>query len=130
MKKLLMLGLLLLGTTPVLADYCANGYGDIFTAVNGKKYCVSRTHMNWWSAHAWCDSIGMTLINPSEDCDCTGLANCEMGLDCPNLNGIFSNIAVWTNSIANSSHSYVINTTSHKLAGRMKREGALAACKK
>lgn len=130
MKKLLILGLLLLGTTPVLADYCANGYGDLLTAVNGKKYCVSRTDMNWWSAHAWCDSIGMRLIDPGEDCDCTGLANCEAGSDCPNLNIIRSGIFVWTNAIDNSSHSYVINTTEDKLAGKLKREGGYAACKK
>ena len=115
MKKIfLILGLFLLGATPAFAEYCAGGYGDIFTAVNGKKYCLSRTTMNWWSAHAWCNSIGKTLINPSEDCDCTGYEQCEVGLDCPNLKGIItdSNKTAWTNIPGESGFSLVLTSTS------------------
>lgn len=129
MKKVLILGLFLLGTTPAFADYCANGYGDVFTAVNGKKYCVSRTLVNWWSAHAWCNSIGMRLINPSEDCDCTGLENCEAGSDCPNFNGISSNKTFWTNSIQSTTHVHALNTISKQLERKKKSEDAYAICK-
>ena len=106
MKKLLILGLAFLGATPVFAEYCAGGSGDVFTAINGKTYCLSRPMVNWWSANAWCDSIGMALVNPSEDCDCTGHEKCEIGPDCLNLKEIPT--TVWTNSALDVSSVYVI----------------------
>lgn len=102
MKQILMFGcLVILGVKVVSAQTtaCALGQGEIVKGVNTVTYCKSRIGMNWWSAHAWCDSIGKNLVNPSEDCDCQGYENCDMSLSCPNFKNMSSG-SVWTSAVA------------------------------
>ena len=91
--------LMLISVNAWADDVCANGRGILKTAPNGQRYCMSKMPMNWWSAFAWCDSVGGILVHPSEDCDCSGEA-CDLTVDCPNLKGLNS---FWTRSKRKSS---------------------------
>ena len=54
------------------AESCANGAGKAASGANGNMYCMSTAYMNWWSAFAWCEAIGGSLVDVTEDCACTG----------------------------------------------------------
>ena len=83
-------------------------YEGIVKGINGKTYCRSKVTMNWWSAHAWCEAAqGFDkLINPTEDCDCTGVEGCDTTLSCPNL--ATDTATVWTNMVASSVYVYCL----------------------
>ena len=85
---------------------CTGTAGKIITDINGNKYCRSHITMNWWSANAWCDVLGMTVINPSEDCYCSG-EKCDTSVRCPNLKGVGEG-EVWTNSKKGNQAVYTI----------------------
>ncbi len=104
----LMLGLTL--SAPALADSCAGGAGQTVTGVDGKIYCRSNTLMNWWSAFAWCEAAGKTLVS-LEDCngqngDVSGTAQC------PNFAGVGTGGWYWTSSVPDVSRAYYVNLSS------------------
>lgn len=112
MKKcmILMVGILMMSSVVMAQSVvtCANGQGILVKGINGKTYCRSKVAMNWWSAHAWCDAAqGFDkLINPTEDCDCTGVEGCDTTLSCPNLATDTS--TVWTDMVASSVYVYCL----------------------
>ena len=98
MKKVMIMGML--GTMMMLpmnvqAARCANGLGIEVKGNSQGTYCRSATVMNWWSAHAWCDAIGMKLV-PMEECECKDALKCELTTDCPNLYYPSQSVWVWT----------------------------------
>lgn len=50
-------------------DNCA---GTVIIKRNGHSFCFSNQDMNWYSAHAWCDSQGRRLATIHEACDYNG----------------------------------------------------------
>lgn len=50
-------------------DNCA---GTVIIKQNGHYFCFSNQTMNWYSAHAWCDSQGRRLATIHEACDYDG----------------------------------------------------------
>lgn len=48
------------------AATCANGYGIEVKGNSSGTYCRSRRYLNWWSANAWCDAVGMKLVSMEE----------------------------------------------------------------
>lgn len=112
MKKTLTFLILTLLSMNVSAEeaLCANGNGYLLTAVNGNKYCLHKNdNMNWWSAFAWCDTAGGTLISINKDCDCTGFAECNTTVQCPNLYNIGKNNSVWSATTYNSNTAYTVH---------------------
>ncbi|MGN0919853.1 MAG: hypothetical protein ACI4OR_03770, partial [Alphaproteobacteria bacterium] len=101
----LMLGL----STPVMAEPCANGAGTVINGADGKTtYCKSNIAMNWWSALAWCDAAGMSLISLEE---CNGKDGAFAGTgesNCPNLAGVAGNNWVWTTSVSSANSAYCV----------------------
>ena len=112
MKKcmILMVGILMMASVVMAQSVvtCSNGQGILVKGINGKTYCRSKVTMNWWSAHAWCEAAqGFDkLINPTEDCDCTGVEGCDTTLSCPNL--ATDTATVWTNMVASSVYVYCL----------------------
>ncbi len=117
-KYAILVGFILLSTatvaqtpTATLTEYnCANGHGDTVISTTNKKYCQSRIEMNWWSAFAWCQSIGGTLIDLNEDCEDTSITNTPM--PCPALYNPKNNAAVWTANVPDSTYAYVVLSSS------------------
>ena len=106
---------------------CANGKGHEVIAPNGKTYCLGQIGLNWWSAHAWCDAIGMTLVTLAEDCDCSG-DTCDISANCSNLKGLVNinttsgNSDIWTNSfVANDAkQAYYVYTRDGRIVKQTK----------
>ena len=55
---------------------------------NSRGFCRSPVKMNWWSAFAWCESIGAKLVDLEHACP-NAITN---NFFCPNLNGISGQI--------------------------------------
>ena len=67
MKKIILLvGLCLLMAPHVYAS-CEDG--TEVTGLNGHVYCRSRIEMNWYTAFAWCEAHGRTLVTMEQMCD-------------------------------------------------------------
>ena len=52
---------------------CEDAGGTLFKG-NDKEteYCVSFHRMNWWSANAWCQSLGLELVDLQTECEKRG----------------------------------------------------------
>ena len=77
---------------------CANGAGVIVNgSVTGKTYCKSNAYgMTWWNAYAWCDAIGMQMIDAS-DCLCSGGTMDCTKKQCPEFTSTSNlNTTFWT----------------------------------
>ena len=109
-KKIMIMGLLgVMMNLPVnvQAADCANGAGTEIKGNDHGTYCVSKVGMNWWSAHAWCDAIGMKLVSLSE-CECRDESNCDMTKQCPNLYNTGS-VWAWQSTISGSILAYDVS---------------------
>ena len=106
-KQSIILGLILtlMTATVARAESCANGAGTLVSGWDGRSYCVGKASMNWWSAFAWCDAIGGTLLDITADCACSG-SSCP-NVDaryCMNLSNKVSNGSYWSrNEVAGQS---------------------------
>ncbi len=95
--------------TPVMADSCAGGMGKEIIGADGEKYCQSKMSVNWWSAFAWCEATGGTLVSLD---DCNGKNGDIKGdKSCPNFNDKIDRV-VWTSSVYSDTLAYYINTNS------------------
>ncbi len=118
----IIFAVLLTVSTGVMADTCAGGAGDLLTGNTKGTYCLSHTTMNWWSAHAWCQSIGAELVDLTEDC----VPDNNSTVACPNLynNGVQKES--WTSNVPSSTQAYYIShstggvskVSSHRDGGR------------
>ena len=89
-KQVIMgiIGLIIMQSASAAAS-CANGAGTEIKGNDHGTYCLSKASMNWWSAHAWCDAIGMKLV-PLNECECNDEANCDteiptVQVECPSV---------------------------------------------
>jgi len=79
------IGLLMFGMT-ARAETCAGGAGTIVEGVGHGRYCAGVVGLNWWSAFAWCDAIGGTLVDATDDCaceECTTQGSASLCLNLP-----------------------------------------------
>ena len=123
----LVMGLTL--SVPALADSCAGGAGQTVTGVDGKIYCRSNISMNWWSAFAWCEAAGKTLVS-LEDCNGQN-GNVSGTAQCPNFAGVGPSNWYWTSSVPNASGAYYVNLSSGAVASYSyyRSNNAYALCK-
>ena len=103
-----LIGLIMLQPMSVQAADCANGYGTEIKGNDHGTYCQSRVAMNWWSAHAWCDAIGMKLVS-MEECKCNDESKCDMTKQCPNLYKPSQGIWFWTATPNSNNNAYFID---------------------
>ena len=91
------------------AASCAGGAGTTITGVDNQTYCQSKIQMNWWSAFAWCEGAGLTLVSLE---DCNGSNGTITGdASCPNFKEKGSG-SVWTSSVPDGSNAYYIDLSS------------------
>ncbi|MBQ7412847.1 MAG: hypothetical protein IJV07_01040 [Alphaproteobacteria bacterium] len=113
----------LLWASAALAEGCGNGGGTVIVGLDGTRYCKSNITMNWWSAFAWCDAAGGSLIDMTRECNkVTG----ETG--CPNLTGVGGNQSVWTKNVPNSSYAYNVNLSSGAVSNYTRYANSYALC--
>ena len=64
---------------------CEDAGGTLFKGNDGKtEYCLSYHGMNWWSANAWCQSLGLELVDLQIECNKKAVSNVS-STDCPQL---------------------------------------------
>ncbi len=80
---------------------CADGQGDLLTTRDNIQYCKSKMAVNWWSAIAWCKSLGKELITLD---DCLEKTSSGLKVQCPHLYQIGSTATVWTQNVPTSSN--------------------------
>lgn len=131
MKKYFSIIFLCLYATslPAQSTSCANGDGIEIKGINGTVYCLSRIDMNWWSAHAWCDTLSKKLIDTNIDCKCNNFTDCDTSLPCPNIysteiRGKF----LWTANTFTEANSYAINGTNLTIDKKNKKDLGYALC--
>lgn len=109
MKRILCVtcGILMLASSAVAEETCANGKGKLVQDHDGNNYCVSQVKMNWFSAFSWCETIGGQLPT-LEDCNCKKCSS--TAAMCDNLDpvsGAGGNV-VWTSQNAGSDKVWTI----------------------
>ena len=123
MKKVMitgLLGVMMSISVNVQAASCAGGAGIEIKGNDHGTYCRSAIGMNWWSAHAWCDAIGMKLV-PMEECNCNDESKCDMTKQCPNFQVSMSG-EVWTATPHGNSASYRFSLYGNGLGGYSRTE--------
>ncbi len=109
-RYVLLIGVMLSLPLTVLSEEalttCADGHGNLVKGNTSGTYCKSKITMNWWSAHAWCQSIGGEMIDLTEDCTPNG-GNTST-VQCPNLANLGITGGVWTRNVPNNSQAYVV----------------------
>jgi len=102
--KLLLIAGILGGSCMAKADEtCADGMGTLRLGKdNTTYYCTSNITMNWWSAFAWCKSIGGTLFDVNTECSKTSGIQ-----ECPQVNAL--EMDAWTVNIVDEETAVVIN---------------------
>lgn len=102
MQKILILcGVLMMSSVVIAQDTttetCADGAGVIVVGdVSGHKYCKSKMVLNWWNAYAWCDAIGMQMVD-ALDCYCSDTTTDCANKQCPEFMSQSDTVGtVWT----------------------------------
>ena len=126
-KQVIMgiIGLIIMQSASAAAS-CANGAGTEIKGNDHGTYCLSKASMNWWSAHAWCDAIGMKLV-PLNECECSDESKCDMMKQCPNLYGTGSNW-VWTTTPSSSSAAYHVYLLNGSVSTNSRTHNGYALC--
>ena len=135
MKRAMIMGMM--GTLMILpmnaeSASCAGGAGVEFEGNDHGTYCRSVITMNWWSAHAWCDAIGMKLM-PMEECECRDESNCDMTKQCPNLYvPSQGHVYAWTATPSSNSGAYrfLLSTGAVLTDTTSRTAGGFALCSK
>jgi len=131
--KLMILGLIfsiaLSYSANTNAATCANGYGIEVKGNSSGTYCRSRRYLNWWSANAWCDAVGMKLVS-MEECIYRDESKCDKSFNCPNLNITSENVIVWTSTFTFLEKIDSINLNTGKVqTGGINTNHGVALCK-
>ena len=120
---------ILIISTQAMATECTKANGTEIKGNNGVVYCKSNRAMNWWTALAWCQTIGKTAIRYPEDCRCVGTGCPETTANCPNLAGVGGNEHIWTSTPSGPSNAYDVNLSSGNFnANVTRRNDGYALC--
>ena len=105
MKKILFI-LCMISSVANAEISCEDAGGTLFKGNDGKtEYCLSYHGMNWWSANAWCQSLGWELVDLQIEC------NKRSGLyvsSCPQISINVSNITGWAKNTSSPSDALII----------------------
>ena len=118
MKKLWLLSALLMISNMSMAQVmldqpCANGAGYIYKGRYSGEFCISKTQMTYWNAYAWCDAMGMRLIELNEK-DCFSMSEsggCENIYDPAFPTDVLPTLSyrIWTAHPRGSSEMYTLD---------------------
>ncbi|MGN1092002.1 MAG: hypothetical protein ACI4RJ_05910 [Alphaproteobacteria bacterium] len=82
---------------------CEDAGGTLYKGNDGKtEYCLSSRGMNWWSANAWCQALGLELVDLQTECEKKTVSN-SITAHCPQLKMSRDVHIVWTKNISASS---------------------------
>ena len=131
MKRILCVtcGILMLASSAVAEETCANGKGIMASDNDGNNYCVSQVLMNWFSAFSWCETAGGRLLT-FDDCDCKKCdrptaGSCRLG----GVHNAVKGEALWTSNIADNNSAYAIYNWGDMRKAFPKTSWAYTACK-
>lgn len=142
MKKLLLLSVLLMISNTSIAQVmldqlCANGGGYVFKGKYEGEFCMSKQSMTWWDAHAWCNAVGMRLIELS-DKDCVKPDDLSWGVNhCYNIisqpwPSEFVSYRLWTANPKGTSRAYCVNGSNANVCDQERKQtgmwGGYALC--
>jgi hypothetical protein len=108
MKKIILIGAILMIPTASFAIDCAKANGTLIYGNDGTTYCKSNRTMNWWTALGWCKSIGMQPFEFPKNCSCTTEKCPTKEAGCSSLSGI-STDEVWSSTPSVNTGAYSIN---------------------
>ena len=89
------------------------------------EYCASYHGMNWWSANAWCQSLGWELVDLQIEC------NKRSGLyvsSCPQISINVSNITGWAKNTSSPSQALLIHLYTGQMYPAAKNGSYVALC--
>ena len=104
--------LILLSLLYVFSAYASCEGGTEITGKNGHVYCASNVLMNWYTAFAWCDAQGRTLVTMEQICDIDETQYWDGNIgegECLNMVGLGSAQYVWSSTSYSSSHAFDVN---------------------
>ena len=82
---------------------CEDAGGTLYKGNDGEtEYCLSSRGMNWWSAHAWCQALGLELVDLQTECEKKTISN-SITWHCPQLRIGKNMCLAWTKNISASS---------------------------
>ena len=88
---------------------CEDAGGTLFKGNDGKtEYCLSYHAMNWWSANAWCQTLGWELVDLQTECKKKAVSNVPSST-CPQL----------TVAVGTRKYGWAKNTPSQSTAMRI-----------
>ncbi len=87
-------------------------------------YCRSPRVMNWWSAHAWFQTIGGELVDMVAECG----EELQSTWWCSNLKFDVSGYS-WTRNVSDKSHAYIIFLSSGQFGDYSLGNPYFALCK-
>ena len=134
MKKLLLLSALLMISNTSMAQVmldqeCANGAGYVYKGRYSGEFCISKTQMNWWNAYAWCDAMGMRLIELNEkDCfQMSGSGGCRNIYDPAFPKDVLPTYSykIWTAHPKGTTEMYTLDVTNGAYSSLVKDATAL-----
>ena len=86
---------------------CEDAGGTLYKGNDGKtEYCVSYHGMNWWSANAWCQSLGMELVDLETECKKKTVSIVSPAV-CPQL-ALDVPITAWAKNTSSSSKAMIM----------------------
>ena len=108
---------------------CEDAGGTLFKGNDGKtEYCLSYHGMNWWSANAWCQSLGMELVDLEIECKKKGVSPGGTYI-CPQLRMLGDEyILAWTKNTASPSQALGFDLRGGYMERGQKNYGRNALC--
>ena len=109
---------------------CEEAGGHRFQGASGAYYCRAIPDkivaMNWWSANAWCQSLGWELVDLETECKKKTVSIVSPAV-CPQLT-LNVSITAWAKNTSSSSKALVIHTDRGELATSTKNGTLNAFC--
>ena len=93
------------------------------------EYCASYHGMNWWSANAWCQSLGMELVDVQTECN-KRTVSIGYTSACPQLKKgtAFSDLQGWAKNTSSPSQALLIHLYTGQMYPAAKNGSYVALC--
>ena len=107
---------------------CEDAGGTLFKG-NDKEteYCLSFHGMNWWSANAWCQSLGWELVDLQTECNKKTVSTAPHSA-CPQLSRRVLDTDGWAKNTSSPSRALRISLWSGSTIIQSKDTVAAALC--
>ena len=107
---------------------CEDAGGTLFKGNDEKtEYCLSYHAMNWWSANAWCQSLGWELIDLQTECNKRGVSTPATSA-CPQFHISIGANYGWSKNTSSSSTALQIYFSSGAIGSSTKTQSLNALC--